>query len=264
VDDIEGINRPAAVCPNCGAEYRSGFDTCADCGVALVPVGEVADGLADDGVEPGTIEIIERAPSADDAPLSATDPDGEESMDLFFAEEHPSRVVLVRLDRYDATDVATRLEKSGIGARTTPPDADDVSGVIVHDTRLPEAQAIIAEMGFAPWDELEDEDEDELGEDASDVGSESVDDAWADATRRLWGEDTEPSEDVPVAEASAFVPVTREPIVTARANAERLADAGIDVRILVDRYPGDDATTAEVCVPGDRVEDAREILRIER
>ena len=33
-------------CPDCGGEYRSGFTTCADCGVALVtepPTGELAE-----------------------------------------------------------------------------------------------------------------------------------------------------------------------------------------------------------------------------
>jgi hypothetical protein len=40
-------------------------------------------------------------------------------------------------------------------------------------------------------------------------------------------------------------------------------DAGIDVRILVDRYPVEAAATADVCVPGDRVDEARRILHIE-
>lgn len=30
------ITTPAAYCPNCGTEYRAGFDTCADCGTSLL------------------------------------------------------------------------------------------------------------------------------------------------------------------------------------------------------------------------------------
>jgi hypothetical protein len=33
----EDLNKAAAHCPSCGAEYRTGFDTCADDGAQLVP-----------------------------------------------------------------------------------------------------------------------------------------------------------------------------------------------------------------------------------
>lgn len=33
----EDLNAVASHCPRCNAEYRPGFDTCADCGIALVP-----------------------------------------------------------------------------------------------------------------------------------------------------------------------------------------------------------------------------------
>ena len=32
-----GIDTDSNYCPDCGEEYRAGFDTCADCGVALRP-----------------------------------------------------------------------------------------------------------------------------------------------------------------------------------------------------------------------------------
>ncbi|MBT8347377.1 MAG: hypothetical protein KJO28_13855 [Desulfofustis sp.] len=31
-----GIDTDSNYCPECGEEYRAGFDTCADCGVALI------------------------------------------------------------------------------------------------------------------------------------------------------------------------------------------------------------------------------------
>ena len=31
-----GIDTDANYCPDCGEEYRAGFDTCADCGVPLI------------------------------------------------------------------------------------------------------------------------------------------------------------------------------------------------------------------------------------
>ncbi len=49
-------------CPNCLAEYRTGFDTCADCGVALVPgpapapPSETSDADEDPRPAQGTID----------------------------------------------------------------------------------------------------------------------------------------------------------------------------------------------------------------
>jgi hypothetical protein len=31
-----GIDADSNYCPDCGQEYRAGFDTCADCGIALI------------------------------------------------------------------------------------------------------------------------------------------------------------------------------------------------------------------------------------
>ena len=36
IDNRYGIDTDSNYCPDCGEEYRAGFDTCADCGVALI------------------------------------------------------------------------------------------------------------------------------------------------------------------------------------------------------------------------------------
>ncbi len=40
-----GIDTDSNFCPDCGQEYRAGFDTCADCGVRLISGVEKLDEL---------------------------------------------------------------------------------------------------------------------------------------------------------------------------------------------------------------------------
>jgi hypothetical protein len=47
--DGEDISAIASHCPQCGAEYRLGFDTCADCGIPLEP-GPAEATADDDGI----------------------------------------------------------------------------------------------------------------------------------------------------------------------------------------------------------------------
>lgn len=75
-------------CPNCLAEYRSGFDTCVDCGIALVP---------------GPAPLIDK-PSpepADDQELPRRDRGG-------------IPVVLCQLPVIEAQILATKLEAEGL------------------------------------------------------------------------------------------------------------------------------------------------------
>lgn len=77
-------------CPECGAEYREGFDQCSDCGVALV-----AERPAGDGGEPGDWVVVYETSELDILPVlksllqSAEIPyetKGEDLMNLFPSE----------------------------------------------------------------------------------------------------------------------------------------------------------------------------------
>jgi hypothetical protein len=264
--DVSGdANRAVASCPSCGAEYRAEFDTCRDCGVALRPLDEGAGGT--ENVRRGTIEVVERADAvagdAEDAPADAPDAvdADDDPSDLFYAEEHPVRIVLARLDPLDAADVAERLEKAGIGARVAAPDENGWAPVVIHDTCLPEAQAILAEMGLGAAETIDEEDD-------PDEHEELPEDAWARTNRRVWGagDDSAPTGDADGAapvDADPFVPVASFFAADARAGAERLADAGIDVRIVVDRSGASSVGRAELRVRPDRLHDAGRILHIE-
>ena len=59
IDNPYGIDTDANFCPACGQEYRAGFDTCADCGVSLMPGTEKLAQLRqqDTGGEEYSMEI---------------------------------------------------------------------------------------------------------------------------------------------------------------------------------------------------------------
>ena len=59
IDNPYGIDTDSNFCPSCGQEYRAGFDTCADCGVALMPGTEKLAQLRqqDEGAEEYSMEI---------------------------------------------------------------------------------------------------------------------------------------------------------------------------------------------------------------
>jgi len=97
-------------------------------------------------------------------------------------------------------------------------------------------------------------------------------DAWDEATARVWGEEPfEPNldalidvdeDDVDVDE-TGYALVLVAPALAAYEGAERLAEAGIDARVLMPEPPPDDSPSpgqAEVRVPWDRLEEARATL----
>ena len=59
IDNPYGIDTDSNFCPACRQEYRAGFDTCADCGVGLMPGAEKLAQLRqqDEGVEEYSMEI---------------------------------------------------------------------------------------------------------------------------------------------------------------------------------------------------------------
>lgn len=127
----EDLNRAAAHCPTCGAEYRGGFDTCADDGTPLVP-----------GPAPSTAE----APQAVEAPGPPEAPGRWQPVARFMSEEE-ARLLL------------GRLEAEGIAARIFPEDAATYYGkatsaflgkpweVLVPEGRVTEAALVIQAIG---------------------------------------------------------------------------------------------------------------------
>lgn len=108
-----------AWCPKCGAEYRPGFTTCADCGAALV----------------------------DDPPAPALDPLGPTA--------HPDRriVELVRVPALEARMLVNRLRAEGaltadVGAEPIYGSMNFVEGVpiLVGDDELALARQILSRL----------------------------------------------------------------------------------------------------------------------
>jgi hypothetical protein len=138
----EAINMAAAHCPACGAEYRAGFDVCADCGLALEPGAAPA---AEDEQVKGHAE-----PAAGDAWAEATRRVWEEPG---AGDDHPEPTVLSRLPLQEAMLLVGRLEEAGIPARV---DADlsayyvdaltRLKSVLVPRSRLEDARRVVAEI----------------------------------------------------------------------------------------------------------------------
>lgn len=97
-------------CPNCQAEYRAGFDTCSDCGIALV------DGAA---------------------PLAE-----EHAPERTKGHRHPTEdrrevpVVLGRLPRLQAQILVGKLRSEGLVASTDEPALGSVYGDALPDARM--------------------------------------------------------------------------------------------------------------------------------
>lgn len=116
-------------CPNCLAEYRSWSTTCLDCGTMLVP----GPSPAEEEVEPGRVEVIERAEG------SATG-----SPDRFALEEES--VVLTSMIEKDVDAFLTALDEEEIGARRGEPTGDGGVEILVHAASLMDAQAVLVEF----------------------------------------------------------------------------------------------------------------------
>ena len=104
-------DRPTTHCPNCLAEYRPGFDTCADCGVKLVP-----------GPAPMTEE---HAPADTRHRPHPTE------------DRHQVPVVLATLPRLEAQLLAGRLQAEGLVA-----SADEPALMSAYGGALPESRMI--------------------------------------------------------------------------------------------------------------------------
>ena len=130
----EDLNRAAAYCPTCGAEYCEGFDVCADDGTPLLP----------GPVPPEPV----MAPEPEMAPV---------------APGTGARWVPVRtyMDMNEARLFAGRLEAEGIAAVLDPPAVGDYYGeaagvllaqgikVLVPEDRALDARAVLEELDRA-------------------------------------------------------------------------------------------------------------------
>jgi hypothetical protein len=172
-------------------------------------------------IEPGTVTFAHRDPDDMDATPS----------DLFEQEERPpTRLVLVVMVEEDAPDLVAALEAEGVGARLG--DRTDGGGieVLIHDTRLAAAQAVLVEF----------------------TGDPTLVDAVVEA------------EDRPAAtadEGDPFVEVASGRLTGMASQLERLRAEGIDVRV----ETGDEdplVATALLLVHPDELDKARAVLGI--
>jgi hypothetical protein len=174
--------------------------------------------------EPGTVTFARgEASGREDAPS-----------DLFEQEERPpTRLVLVVMVEEDAPDLVAALEAEGVGARLGDRTDDGGVEVLIHDTRLAAAQAVLVEF----------------------TGDPSLLDAVVEA-------DDQPAETAGDDEGDAFVEVVSGRLTGMASQLERLRAEGIDVRVETspDEDPG--IATALLMVHPDDLERARAILGI--
>jgi Putative prokaryotic signal transducing protein len=102
---------PTSYCPNCLAEYRPGFDTCADCGVKLV-----------------------RGPAA---VTEEHAPDNTKYHAHPTEDRHQVPVVLATLPRLEAQILAGKLQAEGLVA-----SADEPALMSAYGGALPESRMI--------------------------------------------------------------------------------------------------------------------------
>jgi hypothetical protein len=186
---------------------------------------------------PGALDVVATAP-----------PDRAEPEDLFAKEERPvRRLVLVVMVEEDAADLIAALEAEGIGARIGDRTDDGGVEILIHDLRLAEAQAVLVEYTGDPSlvDYVVPE---------SDADDERDGDPDDDATANGGEHDPE-----------ALVQVVRVPASEAARHAERLRNAGIDVRLefpTPDSLDAGPATPASVLVATQDLDAARAVLNI--
>jgi hypothetical protein len=201
-------------CPDCGAENRAGYTICTECGGLL---------------EPGPTHRVAPASFAyradnDDASGGAS------SSDLFDREEHPpKRLILAVMVEDDAPGLIEALGAEGIGTRLGERTEDGGVEVLIHDTNLAAAQAVLVEY----------------------TGDPSLVDAVVEA------EDDDPTDgDDP------FVEVASGVLAGMAAQLERLRDAGIEVRVETATDDDRGRATGALMVPSDDLERARAVLGI--
>ena len=113
-------NDAEAHCPNCGAEYREGFDTCADCGSKLLP-------------GPAPVAADPEAPPPDAWEAATERAWSDRGADEDEDRDHPEPVVLCRLAEEEAHMLEGRLRAEGIEAMCSP---ESTSGYISPYVRL--------------------------------------------------------------------------------------------------------------------------------
>jgi hypothetical protein len=174
-----------------------------------------------EAIEPGRVEFGERTGAGASA-----------GRDLFDEEERPpKRLVLVVMVEEDAPDLIAALRAEGVGARLGERTDDGGVEVLVHDTKLPAAQAVLVEFTGDPAlvdAVIEADEQPEVGEGADD----------------------------------GFVEVASGGLTGMSSQLERLRAAGIDVRVETDGDADPLLATGALMVHPDDVERAREVLGI--
>jgi hypothetical protein len=140
--EAEDLNAVGGHCPRCGADYRPGFDTCADCGVPLVPGPAHGAEAVPEGVDAWK-EANERVWNADGSPRRRTD-------------GGPADVVaLCSLPWEEAWLMAGRLRAEGIPAIVHPDDYTPFSpygitrssfDVVIRREQLEEARRVVEQI----------------------------------------------------------------------------------------------------------------------
>jgi hypothetical protein len=169
----------------------------------------------------GTLTVVDRT-----KPDEASD----DPHDLFADEERsPRRMILAVMVPEDGPALVAALEREGIGARLGAATDDGGIEVLVHDTHLPEAQAVLVEF----------------------TGDQSLAEYVVEAESG-WGER---------GHDAGFVQVATGSMADMSHVVERVRDAGIDVVLWTSS--GDGHPTAAVGVPEDRFGDAQRLAGIE-
>jgi hypothetical protein len=169
------------------------------------------------------------------AHLSVGTEDADAPADLFDEEERPpKRLVLVVMVEEDAPDLVAALESEAIGARLGERTDDGGVEVLIHDTKLAAAQAVLVEF----------------------TGDASLVDAVVEAEDQPETPgDEDDGED-------AFVEVVSGRLTGMSSQLERLRAEGIDVRVETGDDEGVQIATAVLMVHPDDLERARAILGI--
>jgi hypothetical protein len=131
----------------------------------------------------------------------------------------------------DAPDLVAALHADGIGARLGERTDDGGIEVLVHDTKLPAAQAVLVEF----------------------TGDPSLVDAVVEA---------EEQPDAPDGTDDGFIQIASGGLTGMSSQLERLRAAGIDVRVETDEDADPLIATGALMVHPDDLERAREVLGI--
>lgn len=130
----EDLNRAAAYCPTCLAEYREGFDVCADDGTALIP-----------GPPPEDLQIP-TTQSESEVPRPEPTPGARWVRVTAYLHEDQARLAAGRLE---ADGIPARIypEEFGMyyGSAVTAIMRDGID-VLVPEDRLLEARELIEEL----------------------------------------------------------------------------------------------------------------------